>query len=157
MDKETLLKSLHEIQIPNTLAWWPLAPGWYGVVGIILAGAIAVYGIYKFQKRKRYNQRIWALYSAAEHIKDSTQCMAELSKLLKRIALLKYPAGTVAQLHGQAWLEFLNKTGHTQEFTSATGQALTAEAYKKQSNMDIEPLLRLTKSWITIHLGKKNV
>ena len=52
-----------------------------------------------------------------EKAPDELALLRSLSQLLRRSALTFYTNEQVASLHGTAWLDFLDKTGKTKEFT----------------------------------------
>ncbi len=68
--------------------------------------------------------------------------------MLRRTALTFYEHDAVASLNGSSWLEFLDKTGNTQDFSKGVGKVLGNEAFQKNLNTDMGTLFSLVKKWI---------
>lgn len=153
-DKAALLQNLRGLHDPAPITWWPLAPGWYGLIVIILLLVIAVgYGLYRHWRNTR--QRRAALQQLAElqrqwreQTLDAAALMTALSILLKRTALSRFPRQRVAGLQGAAWLAFLDETGHTHDFSLGVGQMLCNAPYQPVSPAIPEALFTLIKRWI---------
>ncbi len=102
------LRDVHDLAQPS---FFPPAIGWWilliGILGIILIG----WGWYRFyyMSSKKYAQR------ELRHIfraKLPTMALGvEIGKLLKRVALIRFPREDVAKLSGEAWADFLCRTG----------------------------------------------
>jgi hypothetical protein len=78
--------------------------------------------------------------------------VSEVSLLLRRVALAVFPATHVAALYGEAWLQFLDHSGRTQEFTQGIGRCLGEARYQPQAPTltapEIARLLRCVTQWI---------
>jgi Domain of unknown function (DUF4381) len=75
---------------------------------------------------------------------------------VKRVALAAFPREAVASLSGEAWLRFLDSSGHTDAFTRGRGQLLPALAYhpKRVAQLDmrtVDDLFRIVQHWIRDH------
>ena len=84
-----------------------------------------------------------------ESSKDEVKSLRNLSSLLRRTALTFYKHDAVASLHGSSWLEFLDKTGKTKEFSQGVGKVLGNEVFKRKVNPDMNALFLLVKKWIS--------
>ncbi|WP_051333647.1 DUF4381 domain-containing protein [Aliagarivorans marinus] len=95
---------LQDILLPSQLEQgWP-APGWW-----LLGSVIALLIITLVYLVLRYRQLTAAKREALSQV-DAIEHMADLDQLLKQAALAYFPRSRVAGLHGQAWLDFLNKS-----------------------------------------------
>ena len=48
---------LRDIHLPDPIGWWPLAPGWWGVLGLVL---LIISGIFWWRRKKhRRNSTPW--------------------------------------------------------------------------------------------------
>ncbi len=149
-----ILSQLRDIQLPEPVNWWPLAVGWY-FLGAFLIG---IFGIIFFvlmrQYRKRSAQRflikrLEALRGQYQREADARIVAAELSILLRRASLILVPRKEVASLKGEEWLEFLDRTGNTHEFSQGIGRVLITAPYQKQTEFDVNHLLDLVLKWVS--------
>lgn len=147
------LAQLRDIHVPKFLGFWPPAIGWYLLVLVILFMAAAVGFMWRTYKkrmapRKEALGKLTKLKHLYAHDADPVAIAIELSMLLRRAALAKYPRLQVANLRDKAWLKFLDKTGHTVEFSSGVGQALITAPYQRQSRYPVDELFKVTEAWI---------
>ncbi len=139
------IATLRDVHLPPPVSMWPLAWGWYLLAGfIILCMLVSFYFLWKYLRRTA--PRRYAL-KQLHQLRNQANSMAQLSILVKRVALAYYPTHQVAGLQGEAWLEFLNATGDTQEFTGPVGRLLIVAPYKKQETKGLEPLFDLLEDW----------
>ena len=147
------LEKLKDIHLPEAVSWWPLAPGWWLLLGLfILMLALAFY-LYKRSQRKSPEERIIEQSLEIFHqVKDQSlspkELLMELSELLRRTAISLRGRDEVANLAGQAWLNFLNESGRTQAFTEGVGQAFADQPYRPEVEYNRQALLGLTHHWL---------
>lgn len=79
---------------------------------------------------------------------DGTAAAAGISALLRRLALAHFPRNQVAGLVGDAWLQFLDRTGGGNTFSEGSGRALTQAPYRFAEAFEIEDLLNVAEAWI---------
>lgn len=152
MAETKLLEQLKDIQLPPLISWWPLAPGWYGLILLVMISIITfALGRYYYNKTriKREALKILKNYEQQYFITagDSQLISAKLSELLRRVALAYFPRSEVARLYGHEWLTFLNRTGKNIDFESV-GESLLLLPYQTKQNADLSPLFYCVKSWI---------
>lgn len=97
------LKGLHDIRLPAPVGWWPLAPGWWALGGLVLLLAAAVW-----LRRRRRGQKAAALreWKALAARGPADPALArDLAALVRRVALAR--EGGVAALEGAGWAERL--------------------------------------------------
>ncbi|RTZ67288.1 MAG: DUF4381 domain-containing protein [Aquificaceae bacterium] len=158
MNKDPLAQ-LKDIHLPSDVSWWPLAPGWWGLLVLFcLMIALAVY-LYIRSKRKTkqeliIEQAIQIFHSLQQQSLTPKELLTELSALLRRTAISLYGRDATANLAGQAWLEFLNKHGATQAFTNGVGQAFSDQPYRANVEYNRPALLGLTQHWLQQQLKK---
>ena len=97
------LSRLEDIVVPDPAPWWPLAAGWYVVIGLGLLG-LAVFGFRAWRRWKAdaYRRAALAELSSASEI-------GQIATILKRTALGAFPRREVAGLTGDAWCEWLEQ------------------------------------------------
>lgn len=147
-----LLQNLRDIQYPEPVSWWPLAPGWYMLaLGLVLGvmGASYFFCVWRRARRQKAKilERLTALQAVARHA-NSTKAVMELSVLLKQVALKLGPREKIAHLYGDEWLAFLDKMGNTQEFSQGVGRLLLTAPYQGAMPADIGPLFQLAEDWL---------
>lgn len=149
------LQQLKDIHLPKAISMWPQAPGWL-VLYLLTAGVIG-YGILYWHKRKKQGftsryalQQLKHLQTLTQHNPDNINIAAEISTLMRRTALHYFRRDVIAGLSGQDWLNFLNSSGNTTQFTAETGQLLIDAPYRQYQNTDLAPLFTLTHQWLTI-------
>ena len=76
------------------------------------------------------------------------EILRDLSQILRRVALTFCADENVSSLHGAEWLEFLDRTGNTTEFTKGAGQVFGNELYQKNPEIEIDVLFPMVKKWI---------
>jgi hypothetical protein len=75
--------------------------------------------------------------------------LPELSMLLRRVAISRFPRHDVASLTGDAWLAFLDRAlGDGAAFQSGAGRILLNGPYADKVDADAESLLVLCERWI---------
>jgi hypothetical protein len=135
------LESLHDIVVPGPAPWWPLAPGWYWLIGfLVVLTAVVLWRALVHWQRNCYRREALAelarieaqIESAAiaDQARDTSRysVLPAMAELLKRTALTAYPREQVAALTGPAWFAFLDQTGGTQ-FSDGLGAALAHGNY----------------------------
>jgi Domain of unknown function (DUF4381) len=157
----TSLENFFDIVAPPSVPWWPPAPGWCVVGGIMLILSFWV----AWQGWRRWRAAAYRRAALAEWRQLKTQAndsglreatLQHLPELVKRVALAAFPREAVASLSGEAWLRFLDSSGHTDAFTHGRGQLLPALAYdpKLIAQLDmrtVDDLFRVVQCWIRDH------
>lgn len=149
------LSQLHDIHLPSGVSWWPLAIGWWILIGLVFLGALAAYLLYRRKQANRW--RRMALHELDSMRSDPTQPnqnrLSELSVLLRRVAISRFPRTDVASLHGDSWLAFLDRTlGEDKQFQSGKGKLLSIGPYAGEVKIgmdDLAALYVLAEKWIT--------
>lgn len=139
---------LYDIHLPPPVSWWPPAPGWWLLLILLLVTALTSYWLVRKHRHNRWRRQ--ALAELAQLQEESEESLvAQLSVLLRRVAISRYPQAEVASLTGEAWLAFLDETlGDGTPFQSGAGRALLAGPYAARVEIDAPALLSLTERWI---------
>lgn len=152
MAEADVLNQLKDIHLPNPVGLWPLAVGWYLLAFfVVLLGIALVYYLRKralHAKPKQLALDLLDTYSAQyQQARNSQVTSAQISELLRRVALAYFPRDEVASLHADAWIAFLNRTGKNIDFWPV--QTLLLESpFKEAEDVDMQPLLQCAKRWI---------
>ena len=144
------LAQLKDIHLPPPVGWWPPAPGWW-LVGICLLALVVGGGylLWKFIRRGRYRREALAgLKQLRELQQEPRILLEEVSRLLRQVAIAKYGREEVAALNGNGWLEFLDRTGKTDQFSRGAGRVLGVMLYQPTVAVDGDQLCQLAVAWI---------
>ena len=149
------LQNLNDIVVPAEVAWWPLAPGWYVLVSVVLV--LLAYLIYrKLQQVKKNRYRVLALRELSQLRQGArTADWLQLPALLKRAALSAWPRSEVAALSGEDWHRFLDRTAATDQFCSGAGSVLDSLAYGEANyaagDGRLDELIDAIEFWLKNH------
>lgn len=147
------LDQLRDIHLPQAVDWWPLAPGWWILIALVIAVcAYAGYWLYqRYQASMIKRQAIELLTELNnEHQANHKQLLAEYSKLIRRVVISYYPREQFAAVSGKAWVEQLNQLTEQAYFTGDCAELLAQGAYQRQP-IEQQTLAQLTEQlrlWI---------
>ena len=149
---QALLTELRDIHLPAPVSWWPPAPGWFWLTGIILvAVGIGLYNLYRHRNTPLQHalNLIESIQQTHEQQRNPDN-LVTISTLVRRIALQRFPREDVANLYGNAWLAFLDNTGKTNAFTQGPGRCLAEGPYQMRPQVNWPQLFVCIKQWIKI-------
>jgi hypothetical protein len=154
---------LRDIHLPEPVSWWPMAPGWWWVLGLLLLASAVVTGIILYRRYRRSRLAYWlkpefqALTAKYAGDHDSLAFLQGVSSLLRRACLSLYPRKAVASLTNEDWLELLDQAGETSVFSQGAGRLLAQGPYlRNTSPADVDALLPVVLDWID-HCGKRKL
>ncbi len=156
------LTGIQEITLPEPISYVPHTIGWkILLVVIVIVALVFGYNRYRHWQANRY--RTFALDRLAEIEREvrvpetRLRSLTDLPVLVKQTALQAFPRDEIAQLSGDRWLGFLDRSCDTQEFTQGVGQLLPQLAYQSTSALanlpeqKISNLIDLIRQWIKNH------
>lgn len=152
MGKPNPLAQLKDVHLPDSIGWWPLAPGWYLLMFVILT-LVLIAALWIHKKRlyaKPKNQAIALLNTYKmeyEKEQNSQLTSSRISELLRRVALVYFPRAEVASLHGTDWLNFLNQTAKDVDFNAVQSMLLDSP-FKTSETINLNPLIHNAEQWI---------
>jgi hypothetical protein len=146
------LTQLKDIHLPEAIGWWPLAPGWYVLIAVALMAvwysADRLYKRHVHARAKKQALLLLQTYTAQyEQDHNAQLTSARISELLKRVALAYFPREQVASTYGQAWIDFLNKTGKGVDFEPVKSMLLDSP-FKTKESLNLKPLITRAQLWI---------
>lgn len=101
----------HDIITPPPVVEWPIAPGYWLLAIILIAGLFWAYHWYQRTAWRRIALReLNGLYKVYLGTPDPIQYAVQANRLLKRVALLRFPTHPVAPLAEKRWERFLKTT-----------------------------------------------
>lgn len=127
---ENLALYLVDIRLPVPVGWWPLAPGWW-----VLAISVLIAAAWWMWRQKPSNRRS-ALPSVTDKLfqklqadGDTAAYCHQMSLLLRQAALGGEDRKSVACLHGQQWVRWMEiSVGCT--FSAEVRNLLSDECYR---------------------------
>lgn len=151
---------LRDIHLPEAIGWWPLAPGWWGIMLVMLAGILLLVWLWRRQKRGEQALEL-ALheleYLRRQYGRDGSTLVRELSVLLRRVAISQYGRKQVAGFTGSAWVDFLNQKAGKPLFNGNLQAFLTEMPYRPESAAETGAFVSATREWIRLQKGKSHV
>lgn len=141
---------LRDIHLPDAIGWWPVASGWWILLG--LSVVLAAFVWWWWRRMKQFAAKRCALreFNALKENRCLTvqERIEQLSILLRRTSISIYPREQVAGLTGQAWLTFLDRQLKDDRFTKGEGKLIVEAAYRKEVNGDLNGLFKLCEDWV---------
>ena len=146
---------LRDIHLPQPVSsWWPPAPGWWLLPALLVVVAGLVWLLLRWRKQRRWRVAALAELASIEAFYKSnnnrTQLLRDLSALLRRVAVMRFPRSDCAALNGTAWLRFLDTSAGCSGFLDGPGQLLASAPYQRPAPDDVveTALLELCRSWL---------
>lgn len=145
--------SLRDIHLPDPVSWWPLAFGWWLVFGVVFLLILLAYVIIRRciqpTLRKQTSTALDIIEKKFNETENSTQCLSELSVLLRRVVLSQKLPLKSAGLTGKAWLELLDQPLGEPEFSKGIGQILLVGPYQYHVDREnVVQFIQLCRKWV---------
>ncbi len=151
---DKLLAQLYDIKDLDSVRWWPLAPGWWVLIGLAAIAAAIAYWRYLAYERSWQGQTHRAFTSLERQLADGNtqQIASTLSVLLRRVAMQSYSRAECAGLEGTNWLSWLSAKDPG-GFDWATHGVLLVEAPyappdRAYSPQSLKTLIDAAKRWV---------
>ena len=147
---------LGPVMEPDSVAFSFDTPGWY-LLGILLILGL-FYVLFKWIKKYRANayrrealKKVLEL-NAKDGERDFTFQLSALMIILKNVALKAYGRNSVATLHGNAWLSFLESKSKNIQFVQFQPM-ISKTIYENQTpdEKELGELKNLSIKWIKTH------
>jgi hypothetical protein len=140
------LSQLHDFYQPLPSSWVPQTIGWYVLLALLFAGALfLIVRALRRWLRDRYRRDALREIEAA--------APAQLSEILKRAAMVRWPRPKVASLTGKDWTDFLADSSGLDAFRSAPGDRIESVALSSSAlaTADRNRLKQLAADWVKLH------
>ena len=147
---------LRDIHLPPPVSWWPPALGWWLLALALLLLGAAIWSLLRWYRRGYLRRAARAaleqLFAEYQRHRDDRRLLRELSVLLRRIALSRFPRRDIARLSGAPWLAFLdqplNGTPQAKGFSRGPGRVLAEGPYATATELDPAALEHLCRIWL---------
>lgn len=173
--KELLLSQLHDVATPEPVGYWPLAPGWWLLIALLLAaitgGIIGFFAWRNAKKRNKYRATAKRYLTALQ--KDynrgeitASEALQQLNVLTKQAYFAAYPIArlTISGQCGEKWYQHLNNTLGKQshdkwasldksifEISYQPASALSENNSTSAVNKNLNHLFDFCMQWINHH------
>ncbi len=155
------LAQLHDIHLPGSVSWWPLAPGWWILLAVVLI-VLTGLGFMEIRRRRALKYRalreLTTLLDGPAGQLDTWPLAAELCVLIRRIVLSQAGGRHYANVHSDAWGEQLSAepNGMPAEIARFIATAPYAGDGAANEPLDTtaparEELIEATEHWIRRH------
>ncbi|MFA7554771.1 MAG: DUF4381 domain-containing protein [Spongiibacteraceae bacterium] len=162
MPNQDPLAQLRDIHLPAAVSAWPPAIGWWLVAALLIITIIVMsYFLIRRYRKNHYRRLALKQLSALSLTTDFNLYLQQLNQLLKQTALAANAPADIAGLTGLQWLQFLDQSGHCNDFSQGPGKILLNGPYapiKPSSDENASPQPReleaLARRWIKQHTFK---
>lgn len=144
---DSLTLPLRDIHLPPEIGLWPVAPGWWLLLGALLLVGFGTLLLIRQRQRRRYRRLALQSLAQVECLEGQDLAVA-LSRLLRQAALCHFPRAEVAGLSGRAWLDFLDQPFPDSPFSEGIGQVLADAPYRRGVDVDGRELCTLCRAWL---------
>lgn len=157
------LAQLQDIQLPDPVSWWPLAPGWWLLIFIALA-IIVTTSIFLWRRhqhnayRRQALKELSALDIVAENHAHDLNHVHIISTILRRTVKTAYPQQGLEALPLKTLLIQLDQYSGQHIFHSIIDSSITTALYQPSTDIrpqDIEQFGAATRRWIKSHRQHK--
>ena len=153
---------LRDLHLPEAIGWWPLAPGWWVVIGLAFIGLGFLVRLW-LRKRSRGAARRYALRQLDAIVrqfdeqKDPVAFGSNLSELLRRTMLAYAPRLDIAGLTGEEWLRWLDRDLAQPVFSNGPGRQILDLPYRRPGSelpdSDIDRLVSAVRHRVATPVG----
>jgi hypothetical protein len=157
--KEILKQQLRDVHSPDPIGWWPLAVGWWILIGLLIAVLVgATWWLVKRARRERYRKT--AVSELVKHFRNWQQSqhtdryLQNTSAVLRRIILHINDDPNLTTVSGNAWVNILEQHSGV-PFTTATKTALAESIYRTNIATDVPAVHAELLNWVAKHKERK--
>ena len=157
------LSLLADIHLPPEIGLWPLAPGWWVVIALLLAGSfwLCLLLVRRWQRQRRLNAALSTLencftaYQTALQEKPAEQLdelkallVNDVNQVLRRVALIHFPDQPIAGLGGESWVNFIAGVSPDTLIDEELRYALAQGRFAPRCTIDPQALRSMAQGWI---------
>jgi hypothetical protein len=147
---------LRDIHVPQVSLWWPLAPGWWVLLGLLVLGLAAL--VVVLRRRAAWRRYVDASLAdlraaSARHAEtgDALAFAAAASQLVRRVARLRDPRSVT--LSGPAWRDALASMAPGRDVTMLA--VLDDAKYRPAADIDVSAAARDVEAWVRAAMDRR--
>jgi mannitol-1-phosphate/altronate dehydrogenase len=141
---------LKDIHLPEASLWWPPAPGWWLLLGLLLAIVMLLrWAIRRIRHKPLKRLCLQELQGIRDNLASGQSrktVLADTTALLRRTLLAYHGRAGFAATTGDDWLQQLQDLA--QGFDEVQLELLGRGRYQREFECDIEGLLQACERWI---------
>lgn len=138
---------------PVRVSYWPLQPGWYLLMAIVLILLLLM--VWKRYKRRLKDAYKREAIKSIQSLSNDNDFFFQLNQIIKAVAIKSYGREKVASLAGKEWITFLQKSKEGVISSSNVLKSLESQQYLKRENQtensDIDMYKLESIKWIKKH------
>jgi hypothetical protein len=148
---------LRDIQGLDAISFWPLAPGWWILIGLLLA-AFVVTILVRIRRQRQIRRWQYQVRLELEQMEknltpENSQATAILlSELVRRLAIHNYSRRACAGLLGDDWLAWLSQKDPAQFNWSRSARSLIEAPFSPVGKkFDVQPIkntIHAMRGWV---------
>ena len=143
----SLLDQLRDVIPPPDPGFWPPAAGWWALAILMVGSLLGLRYLLNLLRIRYARQYITRGISQVATLQPD-QAVIRLSILMRKVAMTRFPGSSVAGLTGEEWLEFLDFSGETDQFTQGPGRSLISAPYDRHHVCDVDSLVQVCMKWV---------
>jgi hypothetical protein len=140
---------LRDVHVPHVSLWWPLAPGWWVLAGVLLIAVVVL--VLLWRRRAAWHRYVDGTLNdlrdaSQRHAQDgdTARFAAAVSQLLRRVARTRDPRSVT--LRGTAWRDALASLAPRQDVSRLA--ELDNAMYRPAASIDASAVARDAEAWV---------
>lgn len=159
MDKTAGTLQLRDIHLPDAPGYWPLAPGWWIVLVILILISYLLIRWYRAYHKKNSTVRLiqdqlHSIRKEYESHKNKHQFAVDASMLLKRFVRHILKDSDAVSLTGKNWMSYLNSRSGKDLF-SGFDKELNQAPYEATVEYDVSAYFATLKNFFPLAIASK--
>ncbi len=144
--------ALKDIHLPEASLWWPLAPGWWLLLILLVLVIFYLPRLLRWLRSKPVKtlslRELARIRADMLNGLEQQQVSQEISILLRRTVISYCGRAIGASITGKNWVEQLKKLAGEECFTAEQNQWLSIDQYAPSARCDLEAMLHSCENWI---------
>ena len=137
---------LRDIHLPTRVSFWPPAPGWWVLAGLVGGGLLATWLLRRWRARRRRQLALCdALARVASNARDAHGMAVGVNLLLRGLVQAQQPGARLQS--GEAWLRQLRSLAPLAD-DDAIRIGLLLAPYDPQAAYDTTRLVTVVDGWL---------
>ncbi|QQX81630.1 DUF4381 domain-containing protein [Shewanella sp. KX20019] len=149
-----LVTQLVDIPLPASIPWWPLEPGWYGIMFVVLLFLIVVI----VRQRRRWIANAYRRAALRQLQSLTVHDAAVMNQVMRRTAMLAMQCDNKLSQIGGPWYRLIMNSSPEAIFTEMQLIRLEALNYQSSKHLsqhlsksDFSKLNQLCQRWVKEH------
>ena len=143
---------LRDIHLPDASLWWPIAPGWWFSLLLIVLLTILLPRLLSWYRHKPLRrlslEELARIRKAHKQGQSEKAVLNEVTSLLRRVTISYYGRNAAAAATGADWLRQLQRLSPQTGFSEQQLELLVRGRYQPHCKFDVEQLLQGCEGWL---------